>query len=106
MKFNEDITIVIPEDIKEELEKVIFIYRDILIEKGKIKSNDVALEEQYSFTEQQEILLYIAGTAVTWFTKKWIDTYLWPVLQDEIDGPSKKLINWLIQQIQKNNKNE
>jgi hypothetical protein len=41
-----------------------------------------------------EIILLLSGGGL-WFTKKWADEYLWPILRRKIDRPSKALSEWL-----------
>lgn len=42
-----------------------------------------------------DVLLVVSGLAGTWFTKKWVDEYIWPSVRRRIDRPSKSLIEWL-----------
>jgi hypothetical protein len=42
-----------------------------------------------------DILLIVSGLAGAWFTKKWVDEYVWPLVKRRIDRPSKILTEWL-----------
>src|SRR5437016_337784 len=42
-----------------------------------------------------ELLMVVSGGVSVWFTKKWADDYLWPIIKQKIDRPSKMLIEWL-----------
>lgn len=48
------------------------------------------------------VLLYIGSGAVTWLTKKWLDTYVWPIIKEKIDKDSLALMEWLRREVEVN----
>jgi len=40
-------------------------------------------------------VLLIGSTTAVWLTSKWVDTYLWPLVQKRIDKPSREFVDWL-----------
>jgi len=57
---------------------------------------DAAGQEFMPGPEAADALLYISGSALGWLSKKWIEEYVWPVLRERMDNPSRKVINWLL----------
>jgi len=56
----------------------------------------VRVEKQgISADEGSHLLLCLGSGALTWFTVKWIDTYLWPVLHKKLDASSTRLVDYL-----------
>jgi len=43
--------------------------------------------------------IIMASSVIIWFSKKWIDTYLWPIVKDKIDEPSKDIQKFIEQQL-------
>jgi hypothetical protein len=52
-------------------------------------------QEQMHVSELIPPTLFVIGGVASWFTKKWVDTYVWPKLQRLIDNASRNLIEWL-----------
>jgi hypothetical protein len=93
-----DTKYIVPGDLADDGAAIVDLLREAARSQGK--DADVALLGRGSSrgfepgTLSTSVLL-IGGSASTWLTKHWIDTYLWPLVQQRIDRPSRKFVDWL-----------
>jgi hypothetical protein len=63
--------------------------------KGNVELIEVRARGVVEGPGTMEMLLLLSGGAGAWFTKKWADEYLWPIIKRKLDRPSKALTEWL-----------
>ncbi len=93
--------ILIPDDIdRQEVNAVVEIYRSLISEKTinnpleAVKISESGVRGAINGVSGFAILLMVVPAS--WFTKKWIDEFIWPELRDKIDEPSKALAKWIL----------
>jgi len=89
---------VVPSEIADEAESMVDLLREAAKNQGK--EADLYLLTSKSAIGFEPVsmsgaVLMISSTTATWLTKKWVDTYLWPLVQSRIDKPSRKFLDWL-----------
>lgn len=89
---------IVPAEMVEEAETVVKLLKEAAKSQGLGDQVYLLRPKSKGFgpAELAGTVLLIGGASTTWLTKKWIDTYFWPlVVQPRIDAPSRKFINWL-----------
>lgn len=91
--------ISLPEDLQPHADFILETIRAGLAVSQTAAHDDVKLlrptTKQFGGDEISLVLLLIGGASATWFTKKWADEYLWPILKKRLDKPSKRIIEIL-----------
>jgi hypothetical protein len=45
--------------------------------------------------ELETVVFFVSAALSAWLTKKWLDTYVWPIVQKQIDKPSRQLVDFV-----------
>lgn len=89
---NESETVTIPADLTPEVELIIAV----LLEQRPDLEDQLAVVKpttrDFIGGGVGEIILYIAGGALGWVTKKWVDDILWPELKKRLEKPSQRAL--------------
>jgi hypothetical protein len=97
--------LLMPPDLAGEASGVVALLREAATAQGKdaeVYLLGATSAESHEFADPAELsaaVLLIGGPTVSWLTKHWIDTYLWPLVQQRIDRPSKRFVDWLSEKL-------
>jgi len=98
--------IPIPSDLHDQADAVCDAIREAVGQSGVASRDDVRViapsEKGFYSGDSVTVLLYLGTTAGAWFTSKWLDTYLWPQIKERIDGPSERILAFLMLHARKN----
>jgi hypothetical protein len=103
---------VVPAEFAEDATRVVTLLREAAASQGKeaeVYLMGATSSETREFAGPAELsaaVLLIGGPTVSWLTKHWVDAYLWPLVQQRVDGPSRKFIDWLSDRLPGNSKPE
>jgi len=95
----EEPSFIVPTEMVDEAEAVVKLLKEAVKSQGRDDRVYLLQPKSMGFgpEELRTMVLVFNGTMVTWLTKKWIDAYLWPLVQERIDAPSRRFIDWLKQ---------
>jgi hypothetical protein len=93
------VTILIPNNVNRDAEAVVDAIRQALLESGLDDPVEVQIikpkVKSFGVGDVPQIFLLLSLSPIAWFTKNWIDDYLWPIIKEKIDKPSIELVNWI-----------
>ena len=91
--------ISIPPDLQPHADFICDIFHEALADSEVGTADEVRVlrpaAKQFGVGEVTMVMLLIGGSSVSWFTKKWLDEYVWPVLKKHVDKPSRQIMDFL-----------
>lgn len=87
----------VPAEMSEEADVFVKLVKETAKSKG-LEDDIYVLRPKtkgFGMAELSDVVIHWGGATAVWLTKKWIDTYLWPLVESRLDVPSKKFLNWL-----------
>ena len=93
----EEQSFIVPADMVAEAAAVVKLLKEAASAQGLEEQVYLLQPKSKGFGpgELATTVLYVGGGTLGWLTGKWLDTYLWPLVQQRIDGPSKRFVRWL-----------
>lgn len=95
----EDIVLIVPTELTEFSDVILSAFRSSLLESKVDSKESVGLDQPrtggFGGAEASELILWLGQGALLWLTKKWVETYLWPKIQDLIGQRSDELVDWI-----------
>ena len=91
--------ISIPQDLQPHADFICDSIRQAIADSNVAVVDDVKVvrptAKQFGVGEVALVMLLIGGKSAGWFTKKWLDEYLWPILKKQVDRPSRQILELL-----------
>ena len=91
----------VPAEIAADVEEVVKAIRDAAEGQGQSADDVIRIlrpRGREMVPGATEALVLVVGTT-TWFSKKWIDTFVWPKLAERIRKPSEKAVDFVLKHI-------
>ncbi|MGE5191743.1 MAG: hypothetical protein ACM3U2_04530 [Deltaproteobacteria bacterium] len=93
----EERSFIVPDEMAEEAEAVVRLLKEAA--RAQRLGDEVSLRRPEPGEPGQEsltaVVLFIGASTAGWLTKEWLETYLWPLIRQRIDAPSRRFVDWL-----------
>jgi hypothetical protein len=92
---------VVPADIAQEVDEIVNAIRAAAEQQGHSADEAIRVlrpQGRGMLPGGAEALILVVGAA-TWFSKKWIDTFVWPKIADGIRKPSEKAVDFVLSRV-------
>ena len=88
----------VPPDIAEDIELLVQAIKDAAEGEGQAADDAVRTvrpQTRGMVVGGEAVLLLVIGTGLSWCTKKWFETLVWPELEKRLRKPTKEALDFL-----------
>lgn len=88
----------VPTELAGDVEQIVKLIKDAAERDGKVEADAVKIvrpQTKGMVFGGAEVVFLLAGSGVTWFTKKWFETCVWPELEKRMRAPTKEALDFL-----------
>jgi len=93
---------VVPADIARDVDELVNAIRAVAEQQGHSADDAIRIlrpQGRGMIPGTVEALILVVGASTTWFSKKWIDTFVWPKIADRIRKPSERAVDFVLSRI-------
>jgi hypothetical protein len=86
---------IVPAELAEDVESIVEAARTAALAQGLSLDDELKIARPPTrdmVPGATEAVFFILGSGATWFTSKWFDTFVWPVLEKHIRKPSEAAV--------------
>lgn len=93
----EEVISLVPEELHQDIDLVIDLFREALQKSGAGDPDEIKIikPQMGSLGDGivEQMFINFGVGSMGWLTMKWVDDYVWPLIKDKIDKPSKELLD-------------
>jgi hypothetical protein len=93
---------VVPADIARNVDEIVNAIRAAAEQQGHPADDAIRIlrpEGKGMLPGVGETLILVVGASTTWFSKKWLDTFVWPKIADRIRKPSEQAVDFVLSRV-------
>jgi hypothetical protein len=93
---------VVPADISADVEEIVKAIKSAAEQQGQSADDAIRIvrpQGRGMVPGGLETVILIVGSGATWFTKKWIDAFVWPRIAEVVKKPSEQAIDFVLSRI-------
>ena len=93
---------VVPADIAADVEEIVKAIKSAAEEQGQSADDVIRIvrpEAQRMVPGALETAILIVSSGAAWFTKKWIDAFVWPKIEKAVKKPSEKAVDFVLNRV-------
>jgi hypothetical protein len=100
---NQNTSTIVPAEIAGDVEDIVDAIKTVAEQQGKPWDSEIRVVrpqgKQMIPGAMETLFLICSTTGATWFTRKWIDAFVWPEIEKRIRKPSQKAVEFVFAKI-------
>ncbi len=93
---------IVPADIARDVDEIVNEIRAAAEQQGHSADDVVRIlrpKGKNMLPGAGETLILVVGAGATWFSKNWIDTFVWPKIANRIRKPSEQAVDFVLSRV-------
>jgi hypothetical protein len=93
---------VVPANITADVEEIVKTIKSAAEQQGRATGDAIRIvrpQGRGMVPGGLDIVILIVGSGATWFTKKWMDAFVWPKIAEVVRKPSEEAIDFVLSRI-------